>query len=183
MEMMVSYTQSAKVTENLLDKRLNLWYHGPMKNKEIEPDTRCPGFIEKQKKRGRDLMRSLWYLATPYDKFPPNRLAAYNAAITQASILVESGVVVYSPIIHNHPIGLQIGRQLSNFWLEFDRSFMESCHGLIVCKLATWEKSKGISFEINWFSDNSIPVVYMEPGTVPEGLDEALTSACGIMAP
>lgn len=116
------------------------------------------------------LPTSVWYLATPYNKFPPNRTAAYNAAVVQVSILVRRGVKVYSPIVHNHPIGKYVGRRPSSFWLAFDRNFMCVCCGLIVCKLATWEESEGVDYEIKKFGDMYKPVIYMEPGTVPQGL-------------
>jgi len=110
---------------------------------------------------------TFWYLATPYDKFLPDRAAGYGAAVNNLSLLVAAGVEVYSPIVHNHPIDQVLGRQSSQFWLSFDEPFMLVSKGLIVCKLATWQDSRGIAYEIGYFEQLQKPIIYMEPGSVP----------------
>ena len=55
-------------------------------------------------------------------------------------------------------------------WLLADRPFMETAHGMIVCKMPSWELSKGMEHERQFFIDSGKPVIYMEPNTVPEEL-------------
>jgi len=109
---------------------------------------------------------SFWYFATPYDKFPLDRIAGYNAAISSIPVLIAASVKVYSPIVHNHPIDQLLSRS-SEFWLAFDEPFMRASCGLIVCKLATWRESNGIAHEIRRFEQMKKPVTYMEPGKLP----------------
>ena len=112
-------------------------------------------------------MNTFWYLATPYDKYLPDREAGYVAAVANISLLVAAGVKVYSPIVHNHPIDQRLGRQSSQFWLSFDEPFMQVAEGLIVCKMVGWGASNGIAHEIRRFEQMGKEVIYMEPGRVP----------------
>ena len=114
--------------------------------------------------------RTFWYLATPYSKYPAGIMAAFSEASKQASLLVSEGVRVYCPIAHTHPIAIagEIDPLDHDVWMPADAPFMEAAHGLIVCKLESWNESKGIKVEIEFFENERKPVVYMEPGVVPQ---------------
>lgn len=113
-----------------------------------------------------------WYLATPYSKYPGGLWAAFDTACYQAGILVKAGVPVFSPIAHTHPIARASGMDPldHSIWLPCDRPLMDAACGIIVCKMHTWEKSYGIAEEIKVFEAAGKPVIYMEPGIVPEGV-------------
>lgn len=115
---------------------------------------------------------SFWYLASPYSRFPRGHEAAFVEACANAAKLVRAGVPVFSPIAHSHgiaqhgavdPVDLKV-------WLPADRPFMDAAHGIIVLKMEGWHSSVGMNHEIGYFALNGKPVVYMEPGQVPEEL-------------
>ena len=115
---------------------------------------------------------SFWYLASPYSKYSAGIFAAYADACQQAALLVRAGVPVFSPIAHSHGIAEfgEIDPADHEIWLPADAPFMDAAHGIVVCKLPGWDKSRGVQHEIDVFQSADKPVVYMEPGVVPEVL-------------
>jgi hypothetical protein len=110
-----------------------------------------------------------WYLATPYTKYKAGREAAYEDASKQAALLLASGVHVYCPIAHTHPISLYTPPELDTHetWLALDHQFMVNAAGLIVCELDGWQESRGVLEEIETFKRAGKPIVHMLPGQVP----------------
>jgi hypothetical protein len=115
---------------------------------------------------------SYWYLASPYSKFPDGLQAAFEVVSANAALLIQHKVPVYSPIAHTHPIAVHGGMDPldHSIWLPADLPLMRAAMGLIVCKMATWEKSYGIGEEIKEFTALGLPIIYMEPGVVPPEL-------------
>lgn len=111
-----------------------------------------------------------WYLASPYSKYAGGLEAAFIEVAKQACLFARAGIPVYSPIAHTHPIAINGGLDPldHSIWLPFDIPMMLSAHGLIVCKMDGWDVSYGISEEIKVFADGGRPIVYMEPGVLPE---------------
>lgn len=105
-----------------------------------------------------------WYLATPYSKFPAGLEAAHKAACEYAATLIKSGVRIYCPIAHTHPIAVfgNIDPYSHAIWLPADRPFMDNAVGLIVVKMTGWEKSIGITEEIKTFKKAGKPILFME---------------------
>lgn len=114
-----------------------------------------------------------WYCATPYSKFHLGIEAAFEQACIQAALLISAGISVYFPICHTHPIAMQGGIDPLDheIWLPADRAFMDAAKGLIVCKMDGWQDSYGVGVEIETFKAAGKPVVFMEPGVVPEGVE------------
>lgn len=112
----------------------------------------------------------LWYLATPYSRYRKGIATAFVEACQQAALLLGHGVSAYSPIAHTHPVAIHGGLDPYDHstWLPFDEKIMTHCDGLIVCKMDGWDSSVGIAHEVDWFATRGHPVVYMEPGVVPE---------------
>lgn len=115
---------------------------------------------------------SFWYLATPYSKYPEGLEAAFKVACVATADLIRAGVRVYSPIAHTHPIAHygQMDPHDHGIWLPADAPFMQAARGLIVLKAESWEISYGIKEEIKEFAAAKKPIVYMEPGVVPQEL-------------
>lgn len=113
-----------------------------------------------------------WYLATPYSKFPAGIEAAFVVACQAAALLIRAGVRVYSPIAHTHPIAVHggIDPYAHEIWLPADEPFMDAARGLIVLRAESWEKSYGISKEIEHMQKLGLTIIYMDPGTVPDEL-------------
>ncbi len=110
-----------------------------------------------------------WYLASPYTKYPAGEDAAFQAVAEQAALLLEAGVFAVSAITHSHPIYRarpSLGGAWET-WAELDRRMIRASTGMIVCKLDTWEESKGIAAEIEFAESIGRRVVYMTPGEFP----------------
>jgi len=118
-------------------------------------------------------MDTYWYLATPYTNFPGGIEAAYDLATANASLLLKHNIPVFSPITHTHPMkehGLPntLGH---DFWINVvDRPMMRGAHGLIFLEADTWQKSSGMHEEIVEFVKAGKPIVFMQPGKVPDQL-------------
>ncbi|MEP6826877.1 MAG: DUF1937 family protein [Aestuariivirga sp.] len=109
----------------------------------------------------------LYYLATPYTNFGYGHTAAFAEAARCAADLIRQGVNVYSPIVHSHPIAELGGLDPVNhdLWMGVDRAFMERCDGIIVATMKGWDSSKGVMFEIDWFTKAGKSVRYYDPKT------------------
>lgn len=100
---------------------------------------------------------TLYYLSTPYAKYPDGIEAAYEEAIKAASELLAQGYHVYSPIAHNHPISKN--PKLHHYdWLKEDTVFMPKMDAMILYKMPSWEKSIGIGFEMGHFIAEDKPI-------------------------
>jgi hypothetical protein len=112
---------------------------------------------------------TLWYLATPYSKYPGGINAAFELACSQAGLLMRHKVPVFSPIAHTHPIAINCDMDPLDhaIWLPSDEPMMRACTGLIMLRAESWESSYGMAVEMKAFQDAWKPVVFMDPGIVP----------------
>jgi len=110
-----------------------------------------------------------WYLASPYSKYHAGIEAACGVVSQNAALLIKAGIPVYCPIAHTHPIAIHgdMDPLDHSIWLPLDKPFMDAAKGLIVCMMDGWDKSYGVSVEIEEFKKAGKPIVYMEPGIVP----------------
>ena len=115
-------------------------------------------------------MTGFWYLGSPYSKYPGGRAMAHMEVCRNVALLIKAGVHVYSPIAHTHPVAEfgNINPFDHDIWLPADQPLMDAAKGLIVLQLDGWDNSFGLQCELDEFTQR--PVVYMEPGVVPEGL-------------
>jgi len=106
----------------------------------------------------------LWYLATPYSKYPAGIEVAFQHAAKATADLLRAGVSVYSPIAHTHPVAVygEVDPFDHDIWLPFDEAMMERANGIIVLKMETWDESRGIAHEIEVFKRAGKPVVYLD---------------------
>lgn len=107
---------------------------------------------------------SYWYLATPYSKYQLGLDAAFKHACVASAKLVASGVRLYCPIAHTHPIAIygEIDPRNHEVWLGLDGPFMKGACGLIVTTMQGWSESYGISVEIDSFNLQNKPVRYLD---------------------
>jgi uncharacterized protein DUF1937 len=116
---------------------------------------------------------SYWYLGSPYGNYPQGHSAAHNDIVAQAALLVGAGVEIFCPIAHTHNIAQHMAKNgipipdPHRFWLDLDRPLMEAARGLIVCKLESWETSRGLQEEFEYFKKAHKPIVFMIPGVIP----------------
>lgn len=116
-------------------------------------------------------MNTYWYLASPYSRYPSGHEAAFKLACENAAILLQANIPTFSPIAHSHPLVEHGGLKAvdHDFWINtVDRPLMRGAHGLIFLKADGWVNSQGMHEEIVQFTEEGKPVVFMEPGKVPE---------------
>ena len=112
----------------------------------------------------------LWYLATPYSKYPGGIAGAYELACKQSALLISNGVHVFSPIAHSHGIATHgdLDPLSHELWLAMDRTSMDLCVGCIFLLADSWELSYGMEQERLHFEKKFKPIVKMLPNLVPE---------------
>lgn len=108
------------------------------------------------------------YLAAPYSHPDEGvRLWRYRAITAVAAHMISQGVVVFSPITMTHPIDVILadrGATLgSDYWVDFDTSFMHFCTEIAVLQLEGWQKSSGVRREIAFFKSSGRPIRYIDP--------------------
>lgn len=109
--------------------------------------------------------RMLSYLATPYTKFPDGIEAAFIEASKLAARLLRAGVKVYSPIAHCHPIATfgALDPLDHAMWMALDTVMLSAADVLIVAHMASWEESKGMAIEIEYFEKAGKPIFDLDP--------------------
>ena len=125
---------------------------------------RCANVEGQLPVRVKRVVRPLVYLATPYSHPEPAvRQSRFEAANRAAAKLMNSGVKIFSPISHTHPIAeagqLPLGWA---YWQEYDRAILKCCHKIIVLKLAGWEQSKGVKGELDIAKELGLEIEYIE---------------------
>lgn len=108
---------------------------------------------------------ALYYLATPYTKYPRGMHAAFEDASALAARMLVAGYRVYSPIAHTHPLAVHGGLNPADhsIWLPFDEAMMKAADALIVAEMPGWRDSFGIKHEIAFFNAARKPVFYLAP--------------------
>lgn len=108
-------------------------------------------------------MKTLIYLATPYSH-PDElvRIARFEAVNKVAASMMRSGLHVFSPISHTHPIALAGDLPLGwEFWEAYDRAILSACGKVVVLMLDGWKESKGVTAEIAIAREMGLPVEYI----------------------
>jgi hypothetical protein len=115
-------------------------------------------------------LKPLIYLASPYSSKDPvivaNRVSATATALAR---LIEQGNLVFSPIIHSHPIADIVSFSALNHedgelsgWMAFDFAFIDKCDEVWVLQLEGWEQSRGVTAEIEYAERTGKPVRYIQ---------------------
>ena len=117
-------------------------------------------------------MKTFYYLATPYSKYPHGLDAAFRLAVEARGLLLRCGVAVFSPIIHSHPVAMQCGLDPLDhaIWLPAERPILDCASGLIMLMAESWLVSFGMHQEREVFEAARKPIIYMKPGEVPPEL-------------
>ena len=110
------------------------------------------------------------YLASPYSHPDPDTLERrFEAACRGAAELMEEGNIVFSPIVHSHPVE-KLGMEQTygwEFWKHQDIEFLKDADKVVVLMLDGWEDSIGVSEEIRIAEAAGIPVEYRRVGSTP----------------
>ena len=104
----------------------------------------------------------LIYLASPYSHaFVATRILRFEIACKAAAMLTWSGMHVFAPIVHSHPMAQYGLAKDWEFWEVHDRLFLEACGGMIVATIPGWQQSKGIAAEMQIMVDMDKPVWFL----------------------
>ena len=111
------------------------------------------------------------YLASPYSH-PDSQIRRqrFRDACIATARLIRAGHIVFSPIVHGHPIA-EYGLPTDwRFWEPFDRAYLQRCDEVVVLMLDGWQESEGVQAEIRIAGELGKPVRYLQP--------EAAVSPC-----
>lgn len=110
-------------------------------------------------------MGQLIYLASPYNHPSAQvREDRFCQVAEITALLMKLGRIVYSPIVHNHPLAVEYGLPKGwDYWQTFDETMLAKCDEIWVLKVIEgWEKSVGIKAEVDIAQRLNIPVKYVD---------------------
>lgn len=102
------------------------------------------------------------YIASPYThKEHQIMQQRFEQVARYCGQLMLEGLVVYSPITHNHPIAILIDLPRTwDWWKKFDEHILKRCDSMRVLTLEGWSLSVGVMAEIEIAKQNNIPTTY-----------------------
>lgn len=105
------------------------------------------------------------YVASPYSHI---NLAVqeerYLDVMDYVARLIREGKHAFSPIVYGHEMAKYHKLPTDAlFWEEFNHGFLLLCDIVHVYCLDGWETSKGVTAEIKFAQEHSIPVVSVVP--------------------
>jgi len=119
-----------------------------------------------QAQKAMEADRPVIYLASPYSHPDPAvRELRYEIAGEVATRLLHSGHLVYSPIVHSHPLvlhGLSTGWE---YWRDLDMAMLSRCQELLVLTISGWAESEGVQAEILAAKEMGMPIRYTWHGS------------------
>ena len=80
--------------------------------------------------------------------------------------MLRAGLIVFSPVVHSHPLTRYGLPGNWGFWKGYDRAYLEACSALAVLTLEGWRESQGVSSEIKAAEELGMPYCFIDPGTV-----------------
>ena len=104
------------------------------------------------------------YLASPYShENPAVREYRYQATLAHCAMMIRQGQIVYSPIVHHHPIAKAYDLPGDfSFWQRICLAMLERADELHVLCLDGWRQSRGVTAELAFALKYSIPHVLVE---------------------
>jgi Domain of unknown function (DUF1937) len=111
---------------------------------------------------------SFWYLASPYSKYPGGTCCAYDLAVENTELLLQAGITVMSPIVHNHLFNMRARKPYDwDFWWPIDSVYLKASKGLIFLMAESWHISWGMAAERELALELDKPIIDMKPSEVP----------------
>lgn len=103
------------------------------------------------------------YLGQPYShKEFEIRERRFRMAVKATAALLNYGHVVYSPILHCHPLA-QLEKLPTSFafWKNLNLGMLSKADELYVLTIDGWRESLGLTSEIAFAKENNIPINYV----------------------
>ncbi len=104
------------------------------------------------------------YLASPYTH-PDEAVmeGRFKQVVAVAAAMINQGAIIYSPIMHFHPIAQMHGLPRDfTYWNRVNEAVLERCNGMLVLRLHGWEKSQGVAAEIAFAEERGMAVAYTD---------------------
>lgn len=104
------------------------------------------------------------YLASPYSHSDPVvREERFLITCQATAEMLRAGVVVFSPIVHSHPlVAFGLPTEWSS-WERIDYAYLERCDEVVVLMLDGWDRSVGVLAEIAVARELGKPVRFLAP--------------------
>jgi len=100
------------------------------------------------------------YLAVPYTNMEE---LSYKASMAVTAALSKKNKIVFSPILHNHPMAVSYDLPGSfEYWEAFNRAHIESCTEFMCICLDGWEDSTGVDGEVRLAESLGMPIMMLE---------------------
>ena len=101
------------------------------------------------------------YLAAPYSHPDPAVMEARVLAADAAAVrLMQTGLIVYSPLSHWHRAAQAHGLPTNAlFWRDANWRELMLSDALHVLKLDGWKDSQGLAWEIAWAEETEMRIV------------------------
>lgn len=120
-----------------------------------------------------DIVPNITYLASPYSH--PNvvvRIQRYFLAVRCCAHLMAGNyagrpLMVFSPIVHDHPIGNLMKHTSWADWRDRDLMMLRVSQRLLVFQIPGWEKSEGVKAEIEAARGWGLPVDFLPREVIP----------------
>lgn len=122
------------------------------------------------------MARRFYYLATPYSH--PDSVVVqhrHDLALRAAATLWRSGIRVFCPIVHAHPINNAMANHAPSgdptgwgweYHCEFDLHMVAACGKVIVLKMDGWDQSVGVTAEIDFAKKHKLAIFYLHPSVL-----------------
>ena len=86
----------------------------------------------------------------------------YKMACAATEEMILKGKVVYSPIVHTHPLHhYGVRGSWQDFWHE-NKAFMDVCDTVAVLMIPGWRESEGVQAEIEYAEKNHKSLLFLE---------------------
>lgn len=89
------------------------------------------------------------YLASPYSHpSEVQRETNYQLVMEAASMLINDGRIIFSPIVHCHAMAEEHNMPTDfTFWNSYCLGMVDACTAFYVLKIPGWKQSKGLEAE------------------------------------
>jgi hypothetical protein len=104
------------------------------------------------------------YLASPYSHDDPEiRKARFIQICEIAGDLMKEGYKILSPIAQTHEIAIRCDLPTDiEYWRSWNYALLRHADKLLIAKMAGWDISKGIAWEIKIAKSLDIEIEYLE---------------------
>lgn len=88
----------------------------------------------------------------------------YMAVLQESAVLIKSGQMIYSPIVHFHAMAClyEMPRDI-DFWWLISKDMIERADAFWVLQLDGWQESIGIMRETELAKALKLPIAYIQP--------------------